>query len=344
MIAAGTRRLVGGLFECADLGAHRGEGLCRAGAGVAGARRRRARRAGSRRLRARRWRRWSGARRRSSCCCGAGSRPRAARARWCCSRASRASASRGCSRPLQERIAARAAHAPALLLLAAPPGQRAAPDHRAARARGRIRARRPARDASSTSWRRLLAPTSPPDRGRGAAGRAAVAADRRPLPAAEPHPAAQAGADLRGAAAAARSGWLGGDPVLMIFEDVHWIDPTSRELLDLSSSAWRACRSCCHHLPPRVPAALDRPAARDHADAQPARPARGCGAGAADRGRAAPARRAGGRDRRARGRRAAVRRGADQGGSRRERSRRPARRRCSALAHAGGPGHAPRPR
>ena len=41
-----------------------------------------------------------------SCCCAAGSRPGAARARSSCSRASRASASRGCCAALQERLAA----------------------------------------------------------------------------------------------------------------------------------------------------------------------------------------------------------------------------------------------
>ena len=55
---------------------------------------------------------------------------------------------------LQERLARRAAYPPALLLLAAPPGQRAVPVHRAARARGRVRARRSAGGAGSASWRR----------------------------------------------------------------------------------------------------------------------------------------------------------------------------------------------
>ena len=33
-------------------------------------------------------------------------------------------------------------------------------------------------------------------------------------------------------------------PVLMIFEDAHWIDPTSRELLDLMVEQLAACRCC----------------------------------------------------------------------------------------------------
>ena len=53
-------------------------------------------------------------------------------------------------------------------------------------------------------------------------------------------------------------------PVVAIFEDAHWIDPTSRELLDLTIERVR-------NLPvlvivtfrPRIPAALDRQAACD---------------------------------------------------------------------------------
>ena len=33
-------------------------------------------------------------------------------------------------------------------------------------------------------------------------------------------------------------------PVLMVFEDAHWIDPTSRELLDLTVERVRPCRCC----------------------------------------------------------------------------------------------------
>ena len=50
----------------------------------------------------------------------------------------------------------------------------------------------------------------------------------RPIAAQSP---AKARGDLRGAAAAARA-LAQHQPVLMIFEDVHWIDPSSRELLD----------------------------------------------------------------------------------------------------------------
>ena len=33
-------------------------------------------------------------------------------------------------------------------------------------------------------------------------------------------------------------------PVLIVFEDVHWIDPTSRELLDLTVERYEACQYC----------------------------------------------------------------------------------------------------
>ena len=33
-------------------------------------------------------------------------------------------------------------------------------------------------------------------------------------------------------------------PVVMLFEDVHWADPTTRELLDLPSAVCRRC-ACC---------------------------------------------------------------------------------------------------
>ena len=66
-----------------------------------------------------------------------------------------------------------------------------------------------------------------------------------------------------------------GQPVLMIFEDVHWIDPTSHELLDLIIDRVRhPAGAAPRHLPPRVPAAVDRPAARVDCDAQSAWTAR----------------------------------------------------------------------
>ena len=58
------------------------------------------------------------------------------------------------------------------------------------------------------------------------------AGDKYPPPG--PHAAAAQGEDARGAAGATGRGWRREQPVLMLFEDAHWIDPTSLELLTLT--------------------------------------------------------------------------------------------------------------
>jgi len=46
-------------------------------------------------------------------------------------------------------------------------------------------------------------------------------------------------------------------PVLMVFEDAHWVDPTSREVLDLSVDRGAASAGAAgDHLSPRIPAAV----------------------------------------------------------------------------------------
>ena len=154
VISQATRRLLGGLFELDDLGprrlkgfaeplaAWRVEGEGRAEGPLRGAADGGPDAAGRPRARS------------SRCCCAAGSRPRTARARWCCCPASPGSASRGWCATLRERLDGRAARTPALPMLAAPHDQPAASGDRAAGARGRLRARRSARGAGSTSWRR----------------------------------------------------------------------------------------------------------------------------------------------------------------------------------------------
>ena len=73
-------------------------------------------------------------------------------------------------------------------------------------------------------------------------------------------------------------------PVLMVFEDVHWIDPSSRELLDrVVRSRGRPACAAVDYLPARVSAAMDRTVSRDGARAQPPRPAPGRDARAAGR-------------------------------------------------------------
>ena len=64
-------------------------------------------------------------------------------------------------------------------------------------------------------------------------------------------------------------------PVIMLFEDAHWIDPTSRELLDLTvERVAQSPRPIDRDVPPRIPAALDRPTASDDAGAKSSGPTR----------------------------------------------------------------------
>ena len=88
VISQATRRLVRGLFELEDLGpnALRASPSLRP---LGGSKVKPVPRGASRQDRPRVLRRWSAGRRRSRCCCGAGSRSGTARARWSCSRASR---------------------------------------------------------------------------------------------------------------------------------------------------------------------------------------------------------------------------------------------------------------
>ena len=112
---------------------------------------------------------------------------------------------------------------------------------------------------SWTSWR-LLAPASAG--GRGAAGRAAVAADRGPLPAAPPHAPAQKGEDLRGAAPAARSlarAASGADALRGCALDRPQLARAARPPRRAGAAPAGAGAG---HLPPRVSAALDRAGAR----------------------------------------------------------------------------------
>ena len=123
-------------------------------------------------------------------------------------------------------------------------------------------------------------------------------------------------------------------PVLMVFDDLHWIDPSSRELLDRADRAGRGLAgAAAGDVPPRVSAAVDRAAACDDADAGTARPARHGGDGRERRRKCGAATRDHGGDRRAHRRRAAVRRGTDQGGA-----GSPARKRAAALSAMPHPG------
>src|SRR5262249_35817372 len=56
-------------------------------------------------------------------------------------------------------------------------------------------------------------------------------------------------------------------PVLMLVEDAHWADPSSRELFDLVIE--RLASAAGHDLPPGVPATLGRPRRGQHLDPEP---------------------------------------------------------------------------
>ena len=125
----------------------------------------------------------------------------------------------------------RAAYAPALFLLAAPPGQRALSVHRAARTRRRFRPRRHGRaearqaGANCCAGRREMTTKS----------RCWPSCCRCRVSAADLNLSPQRKREkLFEALLAPARGEARRRPVLMVFEDAHWIDPTSRELLDLT--------------------------------------------------------------------------------------------------------------
>jgi predicted ATPase len=60
-------------------------------------------------------------------------------------------------------------------------------------------------------------------------------------------------------------------PIILLFEDLHWLDPSSGELLDLLIE--RIAGTAHRHVPPGLPAALDRPAAGYNLVVGPAQPA-----------------------------------------------------------------------
>ena len=144
---------------------------------------------------------------------------------------------------LQRAARRRAAHPLALFLLAAPHGQRALiRSSRSSNARpGSSATTRPRR--SSTSWRRC-SPGTDAARGRGAARRAAVAADGDRYPAARTSRRSARRRDLRGAVWPAR-GLARQQPVLMIFEDVALDRPQlARAARPPDRARVERCRCC----------------------------------------------------------------------------------------------------
>ena len=112
-------------------------------------------------------------------------------------------------------------------------------------------------------------------------------------------------------------GLAAAQPVLLAYEDMHWSDPTTQELLGLTIERVSApAGAAADHLPAGVQPAVACSAARQRAGALPARPARGRRPGRAGGPGQAAAGRGRGADRGQDRRRAAVRRGADQDGAR----------------------------
>ena len=317
VVAEATRRLLGGLFELARPGRVGAQGLRRAGARLARARRGRGR--GPLRGPARRGRLTPlvGPRARAGACCStAGTGRRTARARWSCSRASPGSASPAWSAPCASVSPAR----PHTWL-----GQFCSPYHANTalhpviglleRAAG-LRHEDPPERRLDKLEAMLADAATDVQRDRTDPCRPARHPDRRPLPAPGPEPAAEEGADVPGPArpahgpggARAGAGALRGR-ALGRPDHARAAGPGHRPG---AAPAGAGCR----HLPARVRPALDRARARHGALPQPPGAAAGRGDGRADdRRQGAPGRGAGadpGPDRR----RAAVRRGADQDGAR----------------------------
>ena len=167
-----------------------------------------------------------------------------------------------------ERLERRAAHPLALFLLAPPPGQRALPDHHAARTGGRLPARGYGRATARQAGGGARSGDQRSQRGRPAAGGLAVDPDRRPLPAAQSHPAEAQGEDASGAVGAGRGAGgaaAGADGVRgRPLERPHH----ARVARPAHRSGAHAAGPGDHHLPAGVHAAVDRPSARDHAQSQ----------------------------------------------------------------------------
>ena len=183
---------------------------------------------------------WSSARTRSRFCCAAGSGPRTARARWCC-----------CGRA---GSASRASCAPCANASATEPHIRlthqCSPITRPARSTLLIGLLERACGSRATIRRRHSWPRSRP------CWRAADRFDEvlpliasllgMPTVRATPRSSSPRSAKNGGRCSAARPsrGVSAEQPVLSLYEDVHWIDPTTLELLIWRSSASGSCRSC----------------------------------------------------------------------------------------------------
>ena len=181
VIAEATRRLLGGLFELDGPRRRSAQGLRRAGAGLAGRRRRSRPRAASRRCTGAASRRWSAASRSWRCCSSAGEQAKDGEGQVVLLSGEPGIGKSRLLRALRERLADEPHTAAQPLLLALPHRQRAPPGDRACSSGRRGFDRDDtAGGASSTSSRRCSRrATDRRGRGRAAARRAARRPDRR---------------------------------------------------------------------------------------------------------------------------------------------------------------------
>ena len=227
VIAEGTRKLLGNLFELEDLGAQGPQGHGRTGAGLGGA----AGEFGGKPFR-------GAARQRPDGTGRAGGRTRIAAAALVESKDRRRPGRVAFRRGRYRQIAAhggaagtprrRAAHALALFLLAAAHRQRALSDHQPD---GTCRWTGARRHAASEARQARCRARADLDlyTGRGAVCRDAVAAERRPLSHGSNCRRSSAGRRTMEALSSQMEALSRQTPVLMIFEDAHWTDPTSLE-------------------------------------------------------------------------------------------------------------------
>ena len=196
---------------------------------------------------------------------------------------------------LLERLASRTAHAPALLLFSAAHRQRAVSDHRSDGTRRRICARRH-RTSEARQARCAACADLDLHAGCGTVCRDALAAERWTLSRARAGTRAAHGRRTLEALIAQLEALSRSKPVLMIFEDAHWTDPTSLEAFGRVVDRVRE-PSCAadRDVPSRVRAALDRTALRDGSHHQSAGAARHRGNDRRRRRQQARSRRASGR-------------------------------------------------
>ena len=245
VIAPGTRRLVGDALRTHRLGPCTLKGIAEPVPGLARGRAAPRPKAASKRpAEGSDSRRWWGARKKWRCCCAAGGRLATAKDSVVLIGGEpgigKSRSGPGAARADRRR----AVHHPALPVLALPPQLRPVSHHRAASSFSRVL---PATTPPSRNWTRWK-PCWWAARSRSLssaplfAGPALVA--HRALSAAQLSPQKQKEKTLEMLAdqVEARSHR---QPVLMVFEDVHWIDPTSQEAARCAgSAASRRCPSC----------------------------------------------------------------------------------------------------